>query len=231
MKSKLTYFLMAMLAGCCAAAAQTNVNSVVNLDSFKLIEQRNIFDPSRSGKIPSRYGRTRKATVVDIFGLSGASVAPSNHSIAIFEGYGIPPVKEFHISDVINGYRLIRIDFDSIRLIAPNAQNLTLRVQNGLRREDKGPWKVTDTFDVAPTPAPVTTDQSSTSPPTSASTATSSDDTAPVSDNGPADPGNSDGTANAGGTGRSGGGRVNPAGKAREEEILKRLRQKAQNDQ
>ena len=128
--------------------SQTNAltgtnNSPVTLDysAFKLIVDRNIFDPNR---YPRRAGdRPVRPTpkTVDSLALVG-TMSYEKGTFAFFDGSSFEYKKALKLSDVIAGYKVTNITPSSVTLAAgTNALELSVGMQ--LRREEDGPWRLT----------------------------------------------------------------------------------------
>ena len=125
------------------AANQTNdtMNSIFRpakpeFATFKLINERNIFDPSRS---PRRRPGSQSATkVADSFSLVGL-MSYEKGTFAFFNGNHSEYTKAVKLNDSIAGFKVLRIDPDSVSLIA-GTNRVELRVGMQLRREEGGDW-------------------------------------------------------------------------------------------
>jgi hypothetical protein len=131
------------IAGEFAVRAQdTNTVSQTDLSSFRVIGQRNIFDPSRTSR---RRERSREAPkVADTFSLVGTMSSIAGYSVT-----GITPT--------------------AVKLDASGRQ-LEMKVGSYMERDDAGTWKLVANSEMpAPsTTSPVeSADESSSSPPSS----------------------------------------------------------------
>lgn len=121
------------------AAAGTN-NGPVSLDysAFKLIVDRNIFDPNR---VPHRPGEVRVASKprsIDYVTLVG-TMSYEKGTFAFFDGTSSEYKKALKLTDSIAGYKVTNITPNSVKLAA-GTNELQLSVGAQLRREEDGPW-------------------------------------------------------------------------------------------
>jgi len=117
------------------AAAGTNR---LDYSAFKLIVDRNIFDPNR---FPHRPGGPRPAPkVVDSLTLVG-TMTYDKGTFAFFDGTSSDYKKALKLNDVVAGHKVTNITPDSVTLAAGTNQ-LELRVGMQLRREEDGPWSL-----------------------------------------------------------------------------------------
>ncbi len=138
--------------------------------AFRIIVDRNIFDPNRT---PHRVGeRTvrQPPKVLDSLTLVG-TMSYENGTFAFFDGSSSDYKKALKLSDVIAGYRVTNIAPNGVTLTAgTNALNLGVGMQ--LRREEDGSWLLSgQAGSYAATPAATSTNAA-------AATATTGSDTA-----------------------------------------------------
>jgi hypothetical protein len=155
--------LLSLGAGRAALAQEADAAPALDWDSFKSIAQKNIFDPTRSGRGGIR-NRPRPA-IVRSFTFRGTI-----DDIALFTGEGTPAKGYVKVGDLINGFTVRQITLRSVKLTVPNGTILTLDTDDSMRQEENGPWTKSDQF----TPAPV------------AVTETPSDESTAASDSAPA---------------------------------------------
>jgi len=119
------------------AATGTN-GSLARLDysAFRIIVERNIFDPNR---YPRQAGGPRPAPkTVDSLTLVG-TMTYEKGTFAFFDGTSSDYKKALKLNDVIAGYRVTNIAPNGVQLAAgTNALDLGVGMQ--LRREENGPW-------------------------------------------------------------------------------------------
>jgi hypothetical protein len=103
--------------------------------TFKLITERNIFDPNR---VRRRGGPVAKAKTVESFGLVGV-MSYDKGTFAFFDGSSSAYKKAVKVADTIAGYKVTNIDANTIKLAA-GTNHVELRVGMQLRREEGGDW-------------------------------------------------------------------------------------------
>ena len=123
------------------ASDSTNSASGLEFSSFRIISDRNIFDPNRSGRRAERPAReTRRAPRVDSFSLVGTMSYPKG-AYAFFDGSSSDFRKSLTPGATIAGYTIREITPASVKLEA-NGSTLELKVGGQLRREEEGEWKL-----------------------------------------------------------------------------------------
>ena len=139
--ARLCATLVLLLATSLVGRAQ-NSNTVARPDyqSFKIITDRNIFDPNRS----SRSSRTRtegpKPARVESFALVG-TMSYENGTYAFFDGTGSSYRKAIKTGDTIAGYKVADISADHVKLEA-NGQQIELSVGVQMKKQDEGEWQL-----------------------------------------------------------------------------------------
>jgi hypothetical protein len=149
-----------------AANANGSSSNRPEFSNFRVIAERNIFDPNRRGA-RSTTPRERPRSV-DSFGLVG-TMSYEKGTFAFFDGSSSSYRKALKQNDTIAGYRLETIDANQVRL-AEGTNHFELHVGSQLRREDGGPWTVSrqvETF--------AASNSGASTPTTSTSTTSSSD--------------------------------------------------------
>jgi hypothetical protein len=132
------------------AVAQESVGpEKLDFDSFKIIGQKNIFDPTRTG----RRRPQAAPRLVERVSLVGTSVDAGDEA-AFFTGSGVPD-KPLKVGDSVKELKIVQITENGVRLTGPtNTFVLDFDNRRSLRRELNGPWQgSTDTSDPAPTAA------------------------------------------------------------------------------
>lgn len=128
-----------LLAGSPLVVAQEDTNSAAgtSYNSFRIISDKNIFNPNRSGRI--RDVTPTRRTQVDSFKLVG-TMDYEKGKFAFFDGTSSEYRKTLKQSDIIAGYRIADISQTSVKLLASSNSTITLTVGSQLRRTDGGPW-------------------------------------------------------------------------------------------
>jgi hypothetical protein len=143
----LTRSLLPLALGCLlagpAAAQVTNAPTRPDFNSFRLISERNIFNPNRSSR-SSRSGRTetRRAPKVEVISLVGI-LGYDKGLFAFFDGSSAEYRKALQTSGKIAGYQITAITPKSV-VLATDEGPLELNLGGQLRKEDDGPWKPTN---------------------------------------------------------------------------------------
>lgn len=103
--------------------------------AFKIVPDRNIFDPNR---IPHRPNNQPKAPVVESFALVGI-MSYEKGTFAFFDGSSRDYTKAAKLNDIIAGYKITKIDPNAVNLLA-GTNRVELQVGMQLRREEGGGW-------------------------------------------------------------------------------------------
>jgi hypothetical protein len=103
--------------------------------AFKLITDRNIFDPNR---VPHHPGSQPKAKIVESFALVGI-MSYEKGTFAFFDGNSSEYSKAVKVNDSIAGYKIARIGANTVNLVA-GTNRAELQVGMQLRREENGNW-------------------------------------------------------------------------------------------
>ena len=117
-----------------APSVATNAPAALDFSAFRLITERNIFDPNRS---PRAVVSARPKTV-DAFSLVG-TMSYAKGDFAFFDGTSSDYRKVLKVAGTIAGYTVQAISPDSVKLVREN-QQLDLAVGTQLRRQDDGTW-------------------------------------------------------------------------------------------
>ena len=154
-----------------APAAATNAPPG-SYEAYRIVADRNIFNPSRTARTArSRGGETeapKPPPKIESFALVG-TMSYEKGWIAFFDSSTSAYRKSAKVGDAIAGYTLKEIDWNHVKLES-DGKALELKVNTQLRREDDGPWQPTarsGEFSAA-----------------SSSSASASDSSLPSSDNG-----------------------------------------------
>jgi hypothetical protein len=132
-----------------ASAQQTNSdNSMPSIDSFRIISQRNIFDPNRSPRIRPNVSRqnTRQGRTVDAFSLVG-TMSYEKGKFAFFDGTGPQYKKVLQPGGNIAGYTVKDVTAKNVTLAA-NGKEFEMKVGTQLRNEGENSWQVSTQKDL-----------------------------------------------------------------------------------
>jgi len=143
-----------LATGLVGRAQNTNTVARPDYQSFKIITDRNIFDPNRS----SRSSRTRtegpKPARVESFALVG-TMSYENGTYAFFDGTGSSYRKAIKTGDTIAGYKVADISADHVKLEA-NGQQIELSVGVQMKKQDEGEWQLAGRAESFGTSSPAT---------------------------------------------------------------------------
>lgn len=128
---------IALLGRFDAVAQETNSASPNELRYYKVITERNIFNPRRSGRAPATA--KPKPVKIDTFTLVGALTYEKGH-IALFDGSSSEFRKSLKVGEKIAGFKVTEVSLDHVKLIATNNTALNLRIGSQMKRQDEGEW-------------------------------------------------------------------------------------------
>ena len=128
-----------------SASASSETKDVVGFDDFKLITQRNIFDPNRRApRAPGiRPDENRKPTRIDYLNLVGA-MSYEKGRFAFFDGSSSEFRRSLKPGDSIAGYKIASVNNDKVTL-QKDDKKIELPIGGQLKREDEGDWRVNST--------------------------------------------------------------------------------------
>jgi hypothetical protein len=134
--------LMLGAAGTLSLAAATDETNVVNLrdfSAFKIISERNIFDPNRR---PVRDRLPPTPRVVDSFALTG-TMSYDRGIFAVFDGTSSDYHKLLGLNGKIAGYSVTEITHDHVKLTL-GTNEIELKVGMQMRRSPDGKWSASE---------------------------------------------------------------------------------------
>jgi hypothetical protein len=147
-------------------AEETNSPARFDIQSFRIISERNIFDPNRSSRSRGdrRERERERPSRTESFALVG-TMSYEKGWFAFFDGTSSDFRKVVQPADSIAGYKVADIAPDYVKL-AGNGQEVQLRVGMQMKRQDEGEWvsgERTESFDRTNTTASAgTTNETST---------------------------------------------------------------------
>lgn len=118
-------------------------SSKPDYSSFKIVTDRNIFDPNRNPRRPNGETPRPRPKVIDSLALVGV-MSYEKGTFAFFDGSRGEFKKALKSSDSIGGLRLAAIEAGAVKLTKGD-QTLDLRVGMQLKREDEGEWRLSGT--------------------------------------------------------------------------------------
>ncbi len=125
---------------------KTGTNSVArksnkpDYSSFKIVTDRNIFDPNRNPRRSNGDNPRPRPKVIDSLALVGV-MSYEKGTFAFFDGSRGEFKKALKASDSIGGLKLSAIDASAVKL-TKGEQTLDLRIGMQLKREDEGEWQL-----------------------------------------------------------------------------------------
>jgi hypothetical protein len=135
--------LAGAFSGLGAAGQETNTTGRPDYGAFRVVSERNIFNASRSGRWASPPpSEERRSSRVDSFTLVG-TMAYGKGPFAFFDGTSSDYRKVLPPGGTIGGCTVADIAAGQVRLQA-ESNRFELKVGMQLRREDEGPWHVSE---------------------------------------------------------------------------------------
>ena len=126
------------------ASDTNNTSSVVSLQSFKIITQRNIFDPNRragSGERGRRIDPNRLARA-EGFSLVG-TLLDKRGEFAFFSGSDSKYKKVLKVAGTIADYKVTEVAPDYVQL-ETNGNQIKMTVGMQMKKLDAGEWQLVD---------------------------------------------------------------------------------------
>jgi len=145
-----------------AHAQQTNAPSRLDYDSFRIISQRNIFNPNRSSRVASARTQERRVRT-DNFVLRGTMLYRKG-DFAFFDGSNSDLKKVCELSNKIAGYTVKAISLKSVTL-EQDGKVFEMKIGAQMQREENGPWRLIPLDEWTPPPAEGTADSGNSSDP------------------------------------------------------------------
>lgn len=125
-----------------ASAQPSNGAAQLDFSSFKIIIERNIFNPNRSARsVRSGRRESRKLARTESFSLIG-TMSYEKGLFAFFDGTRSEYRMVLKPEDAIAGYKVANITPNHVKL-ASGTNELEMRVGMQLRREEGGEWLLT----------------------------------------------------------------------------------------
>ena len=125
-----------------APGPSTSSASRLDLQSFRIIAERNIFNPNRSSRSRTGRGRETERRVIrtESFSLVG-TMSYEKGSFAFFDGSSSQYRKVLRRDDSIAGYRITGIGPNHVKLEA-DGQKVELSVGMQMRKQDEEEWRL-----------------------------------------------------------------------------------------
>jgi hypothetical protein len=160
MKRFRIYIILSALAialGICvsvsvSAAEGTNAPGPADFASYKVIPERNIFNPRRTrGYVPTNETRRQRPRQTDWFALTG-TMTYDKGPYAFFEGSSSDLRKVAKPEDTIAGFKVVNIEKNMVKLQS-GTNELELKVGMQLRKSATGEWASSERTDTYEAPA------------------------------------------------------------------------------
>jgi len=155
-----------------AVAAQSSAPETMDLNYFKIISSRNIFNPNRRRNQPN--ATVRRTPRNDWFTLVG-TMSYEKGEFAIFDGTRSEYKKALKAHDKIAGYTIAEIAPGGIKLAAASNQTINLPVGTQMRKPEGGRWALAGRADPNAEPTPAPEGGATNAAPTTAATVTGPD--------------------------------------------------------
>jgi hypothetical protein len=147
--TRLAWLVLAIASYClpnAVFAANTNsTSSAVSLQNFKIITQRNIFDPNRqagSGERSRRIDPNRLARA-DGFSLVGTLI-DKRGEFAFFSGSDSKYKKVLKVDGTIADYKVTEVAPDYVELESNSSNQVKMSVGMQMKKLDAGEWQLVD---------------------------------------------------------------------------------------
>ena len=122
------------------ANTQTNYSNRLDYSAFRIIADRNIFNPNRSGRSARGGGERQRQAKSDSFSLVG-TMAYEKGWFAFFDGSSSEYRKVIKPDGIIAGYRVVEIAPSHVKL-ALNGKDTELKVGTQMQRQEEGGWQM-----------------------------------------------------------------------------------------
>jgi len=147
-------FIALMTCGLRARAQSTNAPGRLDFQAFKILTERNIFDPNRSSD-SGRRSESKRVARVESFALVG-TLSYEKGNFAFFDGSGSAYRKALKIGDTIAGYKVAEIAADHVTLDA-DGRRVQLGVGLQMKKQDEGEWQLAGRAELLAAPATAST--------------------------------------------------------------------------
>jgi hypothetical protein len=122
-------------------AQEANLPSRRDYSAFRIIAERNIFNPNRSGRSGRSAGRAASEgrVATPSFALVG-TMCYEQGRFAFFDGSSSDYRKALEPADSIAGYKIAAITPGHVKLESTNGQPIDLAVGMQMKKQDEGDW-------------------------------------------------------------------------------------------
>lgn len=119
---------------------QTNAPARPDYSYFKLIGDRNIFDPNRYPRQGRSSRRESRGPEADAFSLVG-TMSYEKGTFAFFDGTSSEYRKALQLDEAIAGYKVTEITPNAVKLQAAD-KRIEMKVGTQMRKESEGGWQL-----------------------------------------------------------------------------------------
>jgi hypothetical protein len=134
---------LGLVAFAALAAASATAQTNRDYSAFKLVADRNIFDPNRYPHNATRHESRRPGKTVDAFSLVGV-MSYEKGNFAFFDGSSSDYRKVLKPSDSIAGFQITEVSQNQVKLTSGTNQ-IVMAVGSQMRRQEEGDWAISDT--------------------------------------------------------------------------------------
>ena len=128
-----------------AVAQETNADARPDIQAFRIITERNIFNPNRSARRERTRTEPEAETRVKIE--SVALLGTMNYEkgwLAFFDGSDPDYRKALRPGDIIADHKIHEIAPNYVKLERGTNQPIDLRVGSQMKKREDGPWEISD---------------------------------------------------------------------------------------
>lgn len=147
--------LVFLIAPCLSLSAQdSNSSSRLDYLSFRIISERNIFNPNRSARSTRGERETERPVRTESFALLG-TMSYEKGRFAFFDGTSSEYRKALQTADTIAGYKIAEIAPNHVKLESTNHQAIELRVGMQMKKQNEEEWQLsvrTESSQIATSP-------------------------------------------------------------------------------
>ena len=135
MNNKIFIIVLVLAVGCFANAQSTDDSTTTDFSTFRIIPERNIFDPDR---YPHEVRQHHHSTGTPTFALAG-TMSYRKGMFAFFDGTSEDYQKALQQGGTIAGYTITKITFDGVTLSA-GGHETNMSVGAAMQQEADGSW-------------------------------------------------------------------------------------------
>jgi hypothetical protein len=142
---KLAALALLLANGFFSGAQETNVAAGTDYSAFRVIADRNIFDPNRYPRTSTTYHRSRPRPVsrsAPAFTLVG-TMDYQKGMFAFFDGNDSDYRKVLERNGVVAGYTVTEITLQGVKL-ASKGKEFEMKIGSQLQRNSEGRWEFSD---------------------------------------------------------------------------------------